>query len=397
VRTIVAALISAVTFAAAPCLAAQPAPKPAAAPAKGDSYTTKETRHFVVKSNLPAPFPAAISDICEATLDGYRDRFGLYLYPNPYPGDKRMVVWAVQKPGKASVSLETQVKPMELHISVPSDAALNPPADGGEHHLFAIAREFGRLPIAFNNDSFNAGVAAYLGSEVVNYVATRLGEKAWPRPYSYIGDDGTGRLRSWQYTAEPASPESAASLLDELARAHGRETLGKAFRLLTRSTQPKPYKVAALCRLLVDMTGDGEIAEMFKSHRFPSVLDPVDITASELWEADDEPTRCKLICDRWGTNADGLLDGLPVTLLLRATEERRPAPVRTPDGLTLSPVREAWAMAWYQPATKRTYISGKVLVSPTGVVVEDTILGPDGEVAADAIPIEGEVISPAPQ
>jgi hypothetical protein len=396
-RTTVAALILAVTFAAAPCLAAPPPAEPAATPAKGDRYTTKETRHFVVKSNLPAPFPEAISDICEATLDGYRDRFGLYLYPNPYPGDKRMVVWAVQKPGRASVSIETERKPMELRISVPSDAALNPPDDGGEHHLFAIAREFGRLPISFDSDSFNAGVADYLGSEVVDYVATRLGPKAWPRPYSYVGDDGTGRLRSWQYTAEPASPESAAALLDELAHAHGRETLGKAFRLLTRSTQPKPYKVAALCRLLVDMTSDGEITEMFKRHRFPSVLDPADITVSELWAPDDEPSRCKLICSRWGSNVSGLLDGLPVALLLRATEDRRPAPVRTPDGLTLSALRDAWAMAWYQPATKRTYVSGKIIVSPPGVVVEDTILGPDGEVAADAIPILEEGTSPSPK
>ena len=389
-RNVWLVLILAALMGAMPSRGAMAARRAKVARPKPGTIVTKQSVHFTIKSNLPLPFTDAVLAVCEASLDGYRDLFGFYLYPNPDPGDKRMVISAAMTPGNDRLWTYPGLKPAEMHWAVPSQAALNPPGQGGSHHLFDFAHEFGQLVMRFDDSKFSEGFSSYAASEVVDYVAKRLGPKAWPRPYDYVKEDGTGRLRSWAETAQPGTPEAAAALLSRIAAEHGRQTIGKAVRLLARSDSDRVrvrrqvrdvfytgYKVAAFCQTLMELTGDGEIGEMFRTQHFSTVLDPVSITAADLWACPDHPARCKLICDHWGTNVRGIMDGAPVELIFQLSPGESPKTTpRTPDGLVLDPLPGDWTAAWYQPSTKRTYIMGRVRVTPPGVVVENTTLGP---------------------
>jgi len=66
------------------CQAAAAGPPPAPAhlrPAR------EESKHFIIESNLPKPFPEAILRLCETNLDGYKSLFGLDLHPSIAGGD----------------------------------------------------------------------------------------------------------------------------------------------------------------------------------------------------------------------------------------------------------------------------------------------------------------------
>lgn len=392
-RTRLATVVAlAVLLHVAPCGAASKT-KRGPGTAKAGTLSAKQSAHFTIKSNLPEPFLDAILNVCEASLDGYRDLFGLYLYPNPYPGDKRMVIYAVRKPGKPSLASHPSLKPVEVHMVAPSDAALNPPGQGGSHHTSEFAREFGRMAVVFDNASFSDGFAAYMASEVVTYVHSRLGQKAWPRPYDYVAMDGPAWLESWAHGAQPGTEQAAALLLSRIGREYGREVIGKAVRLLAMSdehavpsqgergkTAREVFKVAAFCQQLVQLTADGEIVKAFREQHFATVMVPESITSAELWAAKDRMALCRLICDRWGTNVNGILDGSEVVLLFETGPKQRPVGTsRTPDGLTLAPAGSGRTFAWYRPATKWTYVVGRVKVLPSGIMVEDGVIGPDGE------------------
>jgi len=377
----------------APCAAAMRAKRGTTAVKPEATVTVKQSRHFTIKSNLPEPFVNAVLDICEASLDGYRDLFGLYLYPNPYPGDKRMVIYAVMKPGNASLASHPYLKPAEIHMVVPSDAALNPPGRGGSHHTSGFAHELAHMAIMFDNPSFSEGFATYMACEVVTFVHERLGRKAWPRPYDYLALDGPPRLAKWASAAAPGTEQAAALLLSRIGKQYGREVIGKAVRLLAKSdshaipwknasgqTFWTAHKVAAFCQKLVELTNDSAIVELFRQQRFATVVDPKNITAAELWAAEDQAAVCRLICDRWRTNVNGILDGSEVELLLEVWPDREPPPTsRTRDGLVLAPAEGGWALAWYQPVTKRTYVVGRATVLPSGITVENDAIGPDGK------------------
>jgi hypothetical protein len=356
------------------------------------ALTVKQSVHFTIKSNLPEPFMKAVLDLCEASLDGYRDLFGLYLYPNPYPGSKRMLIYAVMKPGSPLLASYPYLKPPEIHLALPSDAALNPPGRGGPHHVSGFAHEFAHMAMMFDNPSFSEGFASYMASEVVTYIHRRLGSKAWPRAYDYLTLEGPARLEKWAETAAPGTEQGAAVLLSRIGRQYGREVVGKAVRLLTRSdSHAIPWKnergetfytahqVAAFCQQLVQLTGDAAIVKLFREQHFATLLDPQDIAAAELWAAEDSTAVCQLVCERWKTNVNGILEGSEVYLLLEAWPDQKSASIPpTPEGLTLAPLEGEWALGWYQPATKRTYVVGRVKLLPSGMTVENDAIGPDG-------------------
>jgi hypothetical protein len=249
------------------------------------------------------------------------------------------------------------------------------------------------MPMVFDNANFTDGFAAYTASEVVAYIHGRLGKSAWPRPYDHLSQEGPAWLESWTRDAQPGTAQAAALLLSRIGRQYGRGLMGKAVRLLAMqggegaSAQARPmlgsrapHKVAALCQQLIQLTTDGGIMQAFRDQHFPTLMDPANVTADELWAVTDEMALCKLICERWGTNVSGVLDGNPVVLLFETGPKEKPvADSRTPDGLTLEPAGRGRMFAWYQPATRRTYVVGGVKVLPSGITVTDDAIGPDGQ------------------
>jgi hypothetical protein len=371
-------------FAIACVLALAGLPAAAAPKAARSAFRSKQSAHFTIKSNLPAPFTDAFLRACEVTLDGYHDVFGFSLYPNPEPGDRRMVIWVAMKPARPGLPQDQPMVTLgrDLRIAVRSERALDPPAHGGTPFLLLVVRAFGGRIMTFDNQAFSHGFVDYVAAEVMGYLQYHLGDQAWPRRYDYTAHTDPSSLLERADNAQPGSAEAAAGLLVRLSQKEGRDTLSKALRLLSLShDRPVPgttQKVAALSRQLVNLTGDGEIAEMFRAQHISTVMHPVNVTAAEFFACADNPARCRLLCDRWGTNAGGPLEGQAVTLLFQAAPKDKPKSATTPEGLQLESVPGGWSSAWYQPSTHRSYLSGRMRILTTGAVLENAVVGPDG-------------------
>jgi hypothetical protein len=312
-----------------------------------------------------------------------------------------MVITAMKGSGKGSFTARWDQKPAEVQLVAPKESASTPPGSLGPQELFLLAREFSYPVASYDNEQFNAGLMDYLGAHVVDYVAAKLDAAKRPRPDDLVEVGGTEQFTRWASSAEPGTQTAAAMLLYRVANAHGKDTVGKALRLVAMSNEPtwqagagagvhpRIYKVAALCQQLVDMTGDGEIAQWFRESRFPSIVDPMNVTAAELWGQKDEVTRCQFLCARWGGNGVGLLDGKQVVLLGRFDEQKHPAAVQqqksvTVEGVVLEAVPGSVTSVWFQPETKRIYIAGKVKLVSGATVENGTIDVP----AAPAAPVE---------
>jgi len=346
----------------------------------------KESQHFVIESNLPEPFPEAILNLCETSLAGYKDLFGLDLSPKDR-AQKIHVFANFSRGGALHVELST---PPEIYLDVSSDRALNPPGQGGPHNVFGFAHEFGHLTMMFDDPRFGQGFATYLGSEVVDYFQPRLGAKAWPRPYDYVTVEGMARLKSRVSTAEPGGEDAASVLLYEIAQKHGRKVIGDAVKQLSASSEfalkmdagreYKAYHVLSFCQLLVKLTGDPAVQTMFLTRGFGPKQEPKrqSIPAAKLWSFPDKESLDQFLEERWGGNIEGVVDGNEVEMLIRWKASEM-SPVKLPTGQTVEAAGDGYISIWYQPATKRTYIVGRVQVKPLGIVVENDAVGPDGQ------------------
>ncbi len=378
-QLLIALLLAALS---APAGAAKYAPKPVKTKTPARAATvTKQSLHFTVTSTA-AGYVDPMLAICEASLDGYRDLFGLSLYPNPNPGDKRTVV--VVTPNAAGKSFFTprwDTRPAELRLMVPATAGAAKPAAYGPQTVFSLTRELARPVAAFDNEPFNAGLMDYLGAHVVDYAAAKLDAQRVPRSEDWVQLAGTGQFTRWGERAQPGGEAAAALLLYRVANAHGKEAIGKALRLLALEQPPaRPLKIAALCRQLMDLTGDGEIEEWFREAHFPTVADPQNVTAAELWALPTHAARCQVLCTRWGTGAIGPLEGSQAQALLQvASGERAKTTASTPEGVRVKAADAKGVIAWYQPATRRIYVIGSVTVQPSGVTVTDDAIDAQGQ------------------
>jgi hypothetical protein len=352
---------------------------------------SKASQHFVIESNLPERFPEAILKLCETSVDGYRDLFGLDLLPAKQA--ERTRVYAKLDPGAATALwVRLGCVPPEIHFLAESEAALNAPDRGGPHHVFGIAHEFGHLAMMFDDGVFGQGFASYLGSEVVDYIHRRLGDAAWPRPYDCAKTEGVARLRTWTETADPGTENAAAGALDAIAQAHGPKVIGEAVnRLVAKGAAISTidqfqdvltaYKLSDFRESLIDVTGDRHIGTILSDRRFGPENDPRNVTAAELWGCANREARDDLLCGRWhrGGNVQGPIDGMEVRFLFvnYSPAEKHPL-VALPTGVNVEGAGGAWTSAYYQPATGRCYIVGRVRVTPPGIVVEDDAIGPDG-------------------
>ncbi len=142
----------------------------------------------------------------------------------------------------------------------------------------------------------------------------------------------------------------------------------------------KQVKVAALVQQLQDTSNEGEIDKWFQDAHFPTVLDPQNIKAAELWQLTDHNARCRLLCKRWGASTTGILEDSPVQVLLQVASGDQPKTrASTPDGVTVKAADTKGVIVWYQPSTKRLFVIGRVTVEPTGQTVQDDAIDAKGE------------------
>jgi len=250
-----------------------------------------------------------------------------------------------------------------------------------------MARAFAEPLGRFDNARFNDGFMDYLAAYVVDYAAAKT-TPGGPMGMNYSQVVGSGQFGRPQANLQPGSQQAAAALLNRVGVAYGKDTLGKAVRLLdiapdTRGKPgmaPQALRVAALCQQLIDQTGDGEIQKWFQDQHFSTVLDPQNITAGELWQLTDHNARCRLLCQRWGASTSGLLDDSPVQVILQvASGEQAKTVASTPEGVKVKAADDKGVIAWYQPATKRIYVLGTVTVEPSGQTVTDDAVDAKGQ------------------
>ncbi len=291
------------------------------APPKPAPMVVKESAHFTLKSNLPPATMEALLKLCEATLDGYREVFGFSLYPNPNPGDKRLMVVATEG-SQMGLTGEWSSHPAVFRLTFPETGGMSGPGQLMPWVYSRLAHAFAEPLANFDTPRFNDGFKDYLAAYVVDYTAGKV-VPAGPGGFNYSQMVGSGQFEHGPAALEPGSEQAAAALLDRVGKAMGKAALGKAFREVGISEQPlqhpatKQVKVAALVQQLMDSTTEGEMEKWFQDAHFPTVLDPQNIKAAELWQLTDHNTRCRLLCQRWGASTTGILEGGPVQVLLQ--------------------------------------------------------------------------------
>jgi hypothetical protein len=363
----------------------------------------KESAHFAIESEWPAPFADAILKIYETTLDGYKEIFGIDLFRKAQR--RKFKVFARIDPSRPQTTyIRLEVTPPEIHIIQQSEAELNPPGQGGPHHIHGFPHELGHFMIELDSNLLSEGLAFYFGCEVTDYVHRKLGDSAWPRPYNSAKLDGMEWLRSWGKMPDPG-PRGAfidgAVLLTSIADEYGQKVIGDAIKRVLSTEKPiafpakdrwdgkvlKVYRLIAFEQALVDITGDRNIETMFKERGFGAKLNPENVTSAELWACKDKDARDRLLDARWGSaTAGGILDGKPVQPILVNRLLKKGTWIWNLTGLRLEMASDGWTSIYWQPATKRTYVFGRVRVAPPGTkdekdigeFVENDAIGPDG-------------------
>ena len=104
----------------------------------------------------------------------------------------------------------------QLFLSIPSPAALEPPAQSKVFNLYGLCHELGHIamyrPLRDRDwmvDDAAEGWAHYIGSVVVDRVFEARGPSLWPEPYDYRSD-GTARLEKDIASKSPSGVALAA-------------------------------------------------------------------------------------------------------------------------------------------------------------------------------------------
>jgi hypothetical protein len=365
------------------------APAPAPVPL-GSPTVTLSSEHFTIQSNLPDPFPETILKDCETALEGYRVIFGIDLIPDPTSKYLIFAKFAAKTGGQIGLWINPDRSPMEIHYGVKSESALNPPGKGGPHHVFGFAHEFGHAVIMFGNADFGQGLADYMGSEVVDYMQARLGDAAWPRPYDFVKSDGTGRLAEWIKTPAGLDQETSFAVgFAKAAESHGKDLIRKAVERV-KGPEPNPtyrtYSASAFIKAMAEIAGDPDLEALFtvtKPKPLPTKAIMKNVTSAELWSAGNHAKAEALLLTRWRGHINGILDGKPVQMILQLPPGKRDgaSAVAYSDlegELSVTPLSEDWVQVFYQPETRRTYLVGRFLASPSGAIVENDAVDKEG-------------------
>jgi beta-lactamase regulating signal transducer with metallopeptidase domain len=198
-----------------------------------------------------------------------------------------------------------------------------------------------KLRYAFLSASGNLGTNAdhtvplvgLAGARGAGLFAVRQLEVGVRTPVWYFSADGSERAG--------ASPPRAHEVLPEFLARH--DLVVVAFATLTPTDRP---------------------------HFHPAPAPQANVTAEEFWRCSDYAALTRLLLERWHSNVTGTLDGHEVTGVAVAGPEDH-GNGGAPNGLRFTDVGGRGIATYYQPATGRTYIWGKVRVQPTNVVVEN--------------------------
>jgi len=122
-----------------------------------------------------------------------------------------------------------------LFLTIPSLAALAPPAKSGISNVYGMCHELGHIAMYrtlkdrdWMNDAAAEGWADYIGSVVVDRVFDIKGPSLWPEPYDYRAD-GSIRLRKDIAAQSPSEMTTAAAQWQALSAIIGLRQFPRVF------------------------------------------------------------------------------------------------------------------------------------------------------------------------
>jgi hypothetical protein len=219
-----------------------------AARALGSVYATE---HVLVRYvNVPAEYAraaAAIYEVCDASL---RKRFGVNTGICTAPGRRLHLHLLAQKGYKLNLWTDPTSVDFPLVVNTMPNwrRGLSSPENGGPHIVYGLCHELGHVLMGWEDCRHQW--AHYLGSLLVEDVASELGANAWPQPYD-IRAEGLRRFLKQIEGVKPdrATDSGTARIFYDVGESFGIEVWGEALDWIKKNRQGKRFYAMRLYRL----------------------------------------------------------------------------------------------------------------------------------------------------
>lgn len=226
--------------------------------------TVHVTEHvFVRYLNVPEEYARAVATLYEACDVALKKRFAVESGICTLRG-KRLHVHLLAEEGR-DLRLWTSPGSAKFPLIVntmPSwKRGLSPPTRGGPHIVYGLCHELGHVLMGWEDSRHKW--AHYLGSLLVDDVATRIGAKLWPQPYNY-GAEGMKRFLADIEDVQPdrGSDEGTARIFYEVGETFGLSIWGKALAWIRENRKGtsfhavRRYRLDDLREALLKLDGD---------------------------------------------------------------------------------------------------------------------------------------------
>jgi hypothetical protein len=181
-----------------------------------------QSDNFILNTNLPNAFSNAILRNCETALMGYKSIFGIDIYPK-----NKISISAILDTNmkKTQLYVNPYTDPIEIHLELKNMIPLNRPSEGGYNNIFGFAHELGHVVMMFDDSEFGEGFATYFGIHITDYIYTQLGKNAWPYPYDYVKNEGSGKIDQIEKRNDKSYASQTVLGLEQLDRKYGKKCI----------------------------------------------------------------------------------------------------------------------------------------------------------------------------
>jgi hypothetical protein len=209
------------------------------------------SEHVQVRySNVPEEYAraaAALYEVCDASL---RERFGVKTGICRVPGKKLHLHLLAKKGYKLNLWTDPTSVDFPLVIETMPNwrRGLSSPDHGGPHIVYGLCHELGHVLMGWEDCRHQW--ADYLGSLLVEDVASELGAKAWPQPYDIRAEGLKRFLKKIEGVKPDRSTDSGtARIFYDVGESFGLEVWGEALDWIKKNRQGKPFYATRLYRL----------------------------------------------------------------------------------------------------------------------------------------------------
>jgi hypothetical protein len=241
-----------------------------------DGQKTKlfESENYRLTTNLPDKYSKVLLQNCETNLKGYKSIFGINLYQK-----RKIKIFALLNEKKPTrLCVYPNAIPIEIHLNVNKMSDLNRPSEGGFNNIYGFAHELGHVIMLFDDSDFGEGFATYFGIHITDYIYTQLGDTAWPYPYDYVENEGSGMINKMRKNNDKSYWVKTALGLEDVDNKYGKKCIMDAINQVKKNQKPriiyqidngnlislKVYSKDALIKEISQISGDSNIKSFFQ-------------------------------------------------------------------------------------------------------------------------------------